>query len=508
MNAGNVKRTLPEQIDLTRLIVCPEALACLTAATAKRLCLLPIALIEQGDAICLVLACSHLPDHSMHERIAKHISRHYKLWFVQCASDYLQAAIDDSYRVRPTLEQMLSMTSVATGTAKTADDMPDLQVELWDALLRQSVRMRASDVHLSPETDQLQIRLRIDGVLLTYACLDKAYLKTLTVRLKIMAALDIAESRFPQDAQFSRYIDGQMIDFRVSTFPTIDGENTVLRIIDHRTSIDSVHALNLSSSLSASLAALMKRPDGMVVVCGPTGAGKSTTLFTLLNEIDITTQNVMTLEDPVERCVAGIRQTNIDASRQWGYAQGVRALLRQDPDVLLIGEIRDADSCAMALRAVSTGHKVLTTVHANCAHSALHRLRELNAAAGALSLVLAGIVAQRLVRRVCTECTVNMNADAEASTITNAEINTEAQVSSDSAHELCQYCFGSGFHGRQLVMEYLDITPDIRELLARDAQLDTIRKVSEDNGFISMREHAAQLVAAAMTTQTEVDRVL
>ena len=474
----------PEQarIDLQQLIASPEALACLSRENAARLGMLPIAIMTKAQTSSLLIACADASDTAQCERVANYLQAEYRLLFCECMAGQLRSTIDECYRVDAVYGRMLSQASVHDWQALDTMAHPELAVQLVNALLRQAVRMQASDIHLSPEACTVRVRLRIDGVLLDHAVLDKQLLNSLLVRIKVMAEVDIAETRFPQDGQFTRLVDGQAIDFRVSTFPTVEGENTVVRLIDTAGRLDSLGALCLPAATAARLSSLVRKPDGLIVVCGPTGAGKSTTLFALIEQIDSNARSVMTLEDPVEHRVKGIRQTTIDASRQWGYSQGLRTLLRQDPDVLLIGEIRDAESCAMAFRAVSTGHQVLTTVHAGCAHTALHRLRELEATGGAMALGLTAIVAQRLLRKCCTAC--------------------------QGGVETCHVCHGTGYHGRQLIVEILEITAPIRSLLAQDAQIETLHDASVAEGFSGLREQALALFAMGQTTVEEVERVL
>ena len=473
---------LRTRVDLQQVIPSPEALACLSLENATRLGTLPIAWWKQTQGATLLIACAAVADTAQRERIANYLQNDYELQFCECVAALLPSATEEFYRIEATFGQMLSPASVHAWHSLDAAAQPELPVQLVNALLRHSARMRVSDIHLSPEASSVLIRLRIDGVLLDYARLDKQLLASLLVRIKVMAQLDIAESRFPQDGQFSRLVDGQTIDFRVSTFPTVDGENTVIRLIDTAGRLDTLHALRLPDVMATRLSRLVRKPDGLIIVCGPTGAGKSTTLFALIDQIDSNARSVMTLEDPVEHRVKGIRQTSIDVSRQWGYAQGLRTLLRQDPDVLLIGEIRDAESCAMAFRAVTTGHQVLTTVHAGCAHTALHRLRELDATRGALALGLTAIVAQRLLRRRCTTCQGDV--------------------------QRCHVCHGTGYHGRQLIIEILEVTAPIRSLLAQDASVELIHEASVAEGFSGLQEQALELLALGETSSEEVERVL
>ncbi len=471
-----------EKMNLDELIPCEEALVCLSEEAAKRFNVLPIATQCVKAGTTLTLACGASLDGTQRERLIKHVHRQPLLRFFVCEDRRLQALIHEHYQARLSLDRLLELAQLPNENNGQADSMSSVPTELVNALLKRARRMGASDIHLSPQSNHLQVRFRVDGVLLNYAVVNKSLLNSVSVRIKIMAALDIAETRYPQDGQFRRCIDGHAIDFRVSTFPTVAGENTVLRIIDTHMQLNSLAALNLPAELIGKLQAQMRRPNGMIVVCGPTGSGKSTTLFALLDQLDAQQLNLVTLEDPVEHHVEGIRQTSIDVSRDWGYAQALRAMLRQDPDVLLIGEVRDPESCAMALRAVSTGHSVLTTVHAACSHTGIHRLRELNASGGALALGLSAIIAQRLLRRVCGQC-----------------------QATDSS---CEFCHGTGYHGRQVVMEIVEITENIARLLESNTDINTIRTASHEAGFCGMREQAMRLVDSGFTTIQEVERVL
>ncbi len=482
MSASDSCGTTLSRIDLNELIPCNEAMTCMPMDAAKRFNVLPIAKWMREGKTTLVLVCSDSLDRTQQERVAKHVHQQNQLLFIPCAEHKLPTAIHEHYQARVGLDQLLVLAKSFDEQGTLNDSMPQLPLEFVNALVAQACRMGASDIHLAPESAHLQVRLRIDGVLLNYALVSKSLHNSLLVRIKIMASLDIAETRYPQDGHFRRIIDGRAIDFRVSTFPTMSGENTVIRLIDSQMQLDSLAALNLPDSMVDKLTAQMQLPDGMIVVCGPTGSGKSTTLFALLDQIDKRQLNIVTLEDPVEHRVEGVRQTSIDDSRHWGYAQGLRALLRQDPDVLLIGEVRDPESCAMALRAVSTGHRVLTTVHAACAHTALHRLRELNAGSGALALGLTAIIAQRLLRTICPVC--------------------------QATDAVCSVCHGTGYHGRQVIMELLEITPDLAKALASNHDITTIQTVSHNAGFSGLRQQAMRLVDAGHTTVDEVNRVL
>lgn len=473
---------LPAYIELNELIASPEALACITEQSATRLDMLPVAIWPSTPKPVLILACVPHADNIQGERIAQLVDYRFELHFVPCADSELRSVIKHMYAQTYTSQQLLDMSDSQVGKPASIESLSDYPVHLVNALILQAVRMGASDLHFSPQRQSLAIRVRVDGVLLTLACVSCNILGSLLVRIKIMATLDIAETRLPQDGQFRRIIDGHNIDCRVSTFPTVAGENTVIRLINAQKQLHKLSALNLPTYIKNQLCSLVHRPAGLVVFCGPTGAGKSTTLFALLEQLDHSALSVMTLEDPVEQRIEGIRQTSIDASRQWGYAQALRALLRQDPDVLLVGEIRDTDSCRMALRAVSTGHQVLTTVHANDVHGALHRLQDLYTDNSALALGLSGLVAQRLLRCLCPDCIEGVRG--------------------------CEACFGTGYQGRQVIMEVLEVTSVLKSSIMRGESIENLHEKSIDTGFLNMRSMAMQMVNAGITDVQEVNRVL
>ena len=481
MSANTLNVDVP-LVDLSNIIASPEALDCLPEQSAKRLQALPLALDKKDDLKTLMVACINASDTALIERISQHIREQIKIQLVEVLPGDLRTAIDRCYVDRLSIEHLLQLSHWRGFDVDTLSTRPDFAVLLVDAILMRAQRMQASDVHISPEASYINIRFRIDGVLLSIGHVSTELCAKILVRIKIIAALDIAEARYPQDGQFQRLIDAQPIDFRVSTFPTVHGENTVIRVLDSRVHLGTLKAMSLPDAVVSRLSALVQKPHGMIAVCGPTGSGKSTSLFALLEQLDVDALSVMTLEDPVEHRIEGVRQTSIDVSGQFGYVEGLRAVLRQDPDVLLIGEIRDSQSCQIALQAVTTGHKVLTTVHASCAHTALHRLRELDGAAGGLALGLDAVVAQRLVRLSCTNC--------------------------KGCDMACECCHGTGYRGRQVIMEILEITPTIRELLAKNAVIADIQIASLQNGFTSLIQSASDMVRAGLTRQVEVDRVL
>ena len=469
-------------VNLKNLIPSAAAVECLAETSARRLNVVPVALWIKQDQQQLVIACENPSDTTLKERLSKHIPKNIHPILVRSRVTDIGPAIVKCYQRSDSFQHMISVCNTVDRTEQNLAQQPDFLIRLIELLLVEASRLGASDIHVSPDDEVLYFRFRIDGVLKAVGHCHLSLLNPLLVRIKVMATLDIAETRHPQDGQFSQLIEGHIVDFRVSTFPTVQGENTVLRVLREQSMLNTLNSLALPQTVHRQLSELVRRPDGLILICGPTGAGKSTTLYALINELDRDELNIMTLEDPVERSVFGIRQTNIDADRQLDYGRGVRALLRQDPDVLLIGEIRDSQSCSMSLRAVTTGHLVLTTVHARSVFGALTRLRELGAQGSVLASNLLAVASQRLVRTRCCRCSGSNNA--------------------------CVHCYGIGFQGRKILLELLVVTPELVALIATDAPLAEIEMLAVSSGFVSMREQAYLLVDSGITTEDEVDRVL
>lgn len=470
------------RVPLTRLIPSPEATACLPESAARRLQLVPLARRVRTGQDTLLLACVDPSSTVIAERLKRLLPEAVEPVLVATTASDVNAAINKCYASGGSAEELNCLFAESASAVKLMQEQPDAIVRLFESLLLQASRLGASDIHLSPSRQSLSIRLRIDGVMQHYLTLSMAIFAGLLVRIKVLASMDIAETRRPQDGQFSQYIEEGAVDFRVSCFPTTDGQNIVIRLLREYCNHDTLERLALPRPVHDALSELTQRPDGLLVVCGPTGSGKSSTLHALLNERDASVLNIMALEDPVERHLEGIRQSSIDAEHAMDYAQGVRGLLRQDPDILLIGEIRDNPSCAMALRAVMSGHQVLTTVHASSALAGLARLRELGALNGQLADNLVAIASQRLLRKRCPDCLGATNG--------------------------CLSCQGCGYRGRQLVMELLLVTPQISALIATDASPGVLLECARKQGFRELRQQATELVKSSVTTTVEVDRVL
>lgn len=377
-------------------------------------------------------------------------------------------------------------------------------VRLVDAILTDAVRRGASDLHFEPEALFLRIRYRIDGKMVQIRSLHKDFWSAIAVRLKIMSGMNIAETRKPQDGRINSEILGRKIDFRVSTQPTINGENVVMRILDEKQSILSMEKLGFSESSINSIKKLVQRPEGMIVMTGPTGSGKTTTLYTLLNYVNSIDKNIMTLEDPVEYHIPMIRQSNIRADVGMDFASGIKALLRQDPDVILVGEIRDKDTAITAIQAAMTGHQVYSSLHTNDAIGAIPRLMNIGVPNYLMAGALIGVAAQRLARKLCPHC-----KKEEPVTDFEKKLLGPKYASITKTHKAvgCEKC-NAGYKGRVVVAEILSFDRELDDLVARGASRKEISAYALSHGFIPMVDDGLLKVAAGIIDLKELIRVV
>ena len=388
-------------------------------------------------------------------------------------------------------------------------------VRLVNALLTDAVKRGASDVHFEPEHEFLRIRYRIDGVLRQIRSLHRDHWAAIAVRLKVMASMNIAERRAPQDGRISLSVSGRAVDFRVSSLPTTFGENIVLRVLDRHKGIVALDRLGLHEDALDGLRLMMARPEGLILVTGPTGSGKTTTLYSMLDHLNTESVNIMTLEDPVEYPMERIRQTSVSDAQRLTFAGGVRSLLRQDPDVILIGEIRDAETAEMAFRAAMTGHQVYSTLHANSAAGAVARLLEAGVPPGVMAGNIIGIVGQRLVRALCAHCREPC-APAELERRILGLGTGPGRVEGPEAPETrpvyraagCARCEHRGYRGRLSLMELLRFDAGIDELVSRRATTREISKAAGARGFRSLADDGIRRVLEGLTSLEEVSRVV
>ena len=373
-------------------------------------------------------------------------------------------------------------------------------IRLLNAILSEAIREDASDIHLETFDHILAVRFRIDGVLREIVRPKRALAPLLVSRLKVMAKLDIAEKRVPQDGRISLRVAGREVDVRVSTLPTASGERVVLRLLDKQAGRLELEKLGMAPDTLAALKGVVRRPHGIVLVTGPTGSGKTTTLYAALSTLDTQSANVMTVEDPIEYHLPGIGQTQVNSKAQMTFARGLRAILRQDPDVVMVGEIRDLETAEIAIQAALTGHLVLSTLHTNSALGAIARLRDLGVESYLLSSSLSAVLAQRLVRRLCEHCKVAAPADARTRALLG--LGNDAPMLFDAVG--CDACAGTGYRGRTGIYELVNIDSGLSQLIHDDAPAQALAEAHHDH---TLFEDGKRKILAGETTLTEVLRV-
>jgi type IV pilus assembly protein PilB len=366
------------------------------------------------------------------------------------------------------------------------------------------VRDAASDVHIEPMGERVRVRNRIDGALHEVLSLPQSVSQALVSRVKIMADLNIVERRRPQDGQIEAVVDGTPLDIRVSTTSTVHGEKVVLRILDKRRALYDLGQLGMPPDTAQVYNDIIKSPYGMVVCAGPTGSGKTTTLYATLQSINDEQINVMTVEDPVEYVFPEINQIQIHEQAGVTFAGGLRSILRQDPDAILVGEIRDVETARIAIQAALTGHFVMSTIHATDATSALHRFLDMGIESFLLASSMLAVVGQRLVRRICPECVEEYEPSPE-------DLVFFERMGGDPKHSFkrgagCTYCVDTGYSGRVGVYEVLRVNDKMRDLIVRNASVDEIREQAVGDGMVPMRDQAVRLITDDVTTIAEVMR--
>ena len=388
----------------------------------------------------------------------------------------------------------------------SADERPIVQIVDW--LLQYAFAQRASDIHLEPRRDQGQIRFRIDGVLNAIYQLPPSVMSAVTSRFKILARMDVAEKRRPQDGRIkTRTPAGREIELRLSTMPTAFGEKCVLRIFDPDTVTKNFVQLGFAPAEEAIWRAMIARPHGIVLVTGPTGSGKTTTLYTTLKHLATPEVNVCTVEDPIEMVVPELNQMQVQPTIDLTFAQGIRTLLRQDPDIIMVGEIRDLETAQMAVQAALTGHLVLSTLHTNDAASAITRLLDLGVPYYLIQNVLIGVMAQRLVRTLCPHCKSRESMD-EALWTALIQPLPLPKPQAVGAVQGCPECRNTGYLGRVGLYELLTVTPELRRLFRADMDEDALRLAAFNQGMRPLRIGAALQIAAGLTTFEEVAQIL
>lgn len=497
-----------ESVDLTQTVADSTALQLIPKELATRFKLFPMAYNKESRTLILAMADPY--NIVALDQIRALLKGDILLQPMLAGDTEVTRAIEQYYGFDLSIDGILN--EIETGEIDyqslqvTADTYSHPVVRLIDALLSDAVQQGSSDIHFEPEQNYLRIRYRIDGVLRQVRSLHLNYWPAMVVRLKVMSGMNIAESRSAQDGRISLRLFGRPLDFRVSSQPVTHGENFVLRILDRQKGIVPLDGLGLDEESLDLLKLMLARPEGIILVTGPTGSGKTTTLYSILNHINTEAVNIMTLEDPVEYPMNMIRQTSVNEAAKIDFASGVRSMMRQDPDVILVGEIRDTDTAEMAFSAAMTGHQVFSTLHTSSAIGAIPRLQDTGIIPDILAGNIIGIIAQRLVRKLCSQCKASyVLENYERKLLGLPENDTQYRAYRSVG---CPSCSHQGYRGRVAVMELLKIDGDIDELIARRATGRELKTMALSKGFRTLAVDASRRVLDGTTSLEEIARVV
>lgn len=497
-----------DSVDLSKVVVDHDVVKLVPKEIARRYHVLAVTLDARTNTLTLAMADPF--NVIAMDQVRALFTAGVEIKALLAGEAELNKAIDQFYGYELSVDGILQ--EIETGEIDyhslegETDEYSQPVVRLVNALLSDAVKRAASDVHFEPEHEFLRIRYRIDGVLRQIRSLHRNYWSAIAVRLKVMAGMNIAEMRAPQDGRISLSVSGRAVDFRVSSLPTTHGENIVLRVLDRQKGIVALEALGLHEDALASLRLMMARPEGIILVTGPTGSGKTTTLYSMLNHLSTESVNIMTLEDPVEYPMEMIRQSSVNESVRLDFASGIRSMMRQDPDIILVGEIRDADTAEMAFRAAMTGHQVFSTLHTNAAIGAIPRLLDIGILPDIMAGNIIGVIGQRLVRKLCVYCKEPYEPAKMERQLLGIAIGSEAPPIYRSVG--CTHCEHQGYSGRLSLLEVLKFDAEIDELVARRATVRELTKVAISKGFSTLADDGLRRILEGVTSLDEVSRVV
>lgn len=486
--------------DLSNYIIEPDIVKLIPEEFAQKYKLVPVFLVENTLTVAMADPSNVF--------IIDELQRITKLIIEPVTAPELEIkrSLDQYYGGSSTLQEIVSgidKGKLAEGE-KLGEEAPIIKIVNY--LIMQAVQLKASDIHIEPEEKYLTVRYRVDGLLRRQSPLPKDLAGAVISRFKIMAGLDISEKRLPQDGRILMRIGSKDIDFRVSTCPTVHGENVVLRILDKSGLLLGLESLGFAARELTLFQELLLSPYGIILVTGPTGSGKTTTLYSALQILNREGVNIMTVEDPVEYQFPGIRQVHVNVRAGLTFATALRSFLRQDPNIIMVGEIRDRETAEIAVQAALTGHLVLSTLHTNDSASAFTRLIDMQVEPFLVSSSILGTLAQRLIRKICEKCRENYHPDDE----TLRNLGLEAQIGKNIQFNRgrgCKLCNSSGYRGRIGIYELLKISPAIQGLVLKRSSADDIRAAAVKEGLSTLRAGALEKLLLGLTTPEEVARV-
>ncbi|MDH5764578.1 MAG: ATPase, T2SS/T4P/T4SS family [Gammaproteobacteria bacterium] len=496
-----------ESVDLSKTVPDEEAIRLIPKDIASKFNIVPISYIKNENR--LTVAMTDVFNLLVIDRIKTVVGSRIEIYPLLAGDSEIGYAIDKFYGYELSVDGILHEIETGEIDYKSleadGDQYSQPLIRLVDAILADAVKRGASDIHFEPEESFLRLRYRVDGVLRQIRSLHKGYWSAIVVRLKVISKMNIAETRAPQDGRISLQIRGQTIDFRVSAQPTTHGENIVLRVLNRAKGIVALDELGLHEESLEQLKIIMARPEGIILVTGPTGSGKTTTLYSMINYVKSIEVNIMTLEDPVEYPMDLVRQTSINEVVRMDFANGIRSLMRQDPDIILVGEIRDSDTAEMSFRAAMTGHQVFSTLHTNSAVGAIPRLLDIGIQPEIMNGNIIGIIGQRLVRTLCEKCKVLRQADDIEKKLLGIDKDVEATVFESKG---CSECEETGYKGRVAIIEILKFDDELDEMIVNNASTGGIKKRLKENGYKTLADDAIRRVLEGVTTLDEVSRVI
>lgn len=499
-----------EFVDLTAVSIPVELAKYVPRTIARKFCVVPVKLIKDE----LYLAMSDPLDFVAQEEV-KAASKKRVIPMIATRKATEQAisrlygnegtarVIEEMKREAGTANQDIIPAQMVQETANTAESAPTIR--FVNSLIERAFHERASDIHLEPQENEMVVRMRIDGLLHRMFTVPTELQSTVISRLKIMGGMNIAEHKIPQDGQAMVQIKGHALDLRISSMPTVYGEKVVLRLLDKSQQHITSRTIGLEGDDLAKYEALLKNSSGVILLVGPTGSGKSTTMCAMLQELCSEETNLMTLEDPVEYNIPGVNQCQINEKTGMTFAVGLRAILRQDPDIIAVGEIRDGETGAIAIRSAITGHLVLSTLHTNDSVAAIDRLVDIGVEPYLISSALRGVISQRLVRKVCPHCKKAYRPNAGELELLGLPADSDTQF---YRGEGCEECYHTGYRGRRAVFEILTVSGKVRRLISEGASYDELYAAVREGNFVTMRENCRDLVLRGETTAAEAAKAI
>lgn len=499
-------------VDISNMEIDPTVVVLIPEEMARRHQIIAIDKIEEK----LIVAMANPLDVFAYDELKIRLG--FSIEAVLANSENITRALDEVFGVTEEWDQVIGQienmpVDIVEEGGKETDISADIEKEevpiiaLVNLMLLRSVREKASDIHIEPlGEEELRVRFRIDGVLQDIMSIPRHLHAAIVSRIKIMSDLDIAERRLPQDGRIQVQVSGRRINVRVSIIPTVNGESAVLRILDPSSILLDLNILGFTGDIIQKYTSLIRQSNGVILVTGPTGSGKSTTLYTTLNMLNSTEKKIMTIEDPVEYRLKGINQVQAKSKIGLTFSAGLRSFLRQDPDIMLVGEIRDKETAEIAVQAALTGHLVLSTLHTNDAPSSIIRLIDMGVEPFLISSSVIGVMAQRLVRKICMHCKKEVKLTSEIMKIFE-EYNLSREEIKLYKGEGCRFCNGTGYKGRLGIFELIKITDTLRNLITGSAPLEKIREVALREGMHTLKEDGLRKVGRGITTLEEVIRV-